>query len=127
MRAKVRIFKAVSQKPSKHPLECKILGAISVNCPRLSNSNLPVFPLVLSFGFSPAFHGTIRTVSLPMPQRRSAIATPDAHLLFLSLRLLCILGEELAIVVARQAELVIRWTENSTLKIATALATHHFA
>jgi len=51
----VRIFKTVSQKASKHILECIIMGVVSVSNPRLSNADLPVFPLALFFGSSPAF------------------------------------------------------------------------
>jgi hypothetical protein len=41
--------------------------------------------------------------------------------------LLGILSKQLLVVVARQAILVIRWTENGTLEIAAPLAAHHFA
>ena len=87
------------QTASKRPLGCKISWAVSVNCPRSSNSNLPIFPLALSFCLSPPFQGTVVAISLPMPLGRSALTAPDVHLLRLSTRLLGILGEELAIII----------------------------
>ena len=58
-------------------------------------------------------YGKCPTISLPMAQRRSALTAPDIHLLFLGFGLLCVLGKQLAIVIARQFVPVIRRPQDS--------------
>ena len=98
-----------------------------MNCPRSGDSDLPVFPLVLSFGSSPPLQRTIGTVSLPMSQRCSATTTPNVHPLFLSLGLFSILSKQLPIVITGQLVLVIWWSQDGLLKVAALMALNHFA
>jgi len=84
-------------------------------------------PLALSFGFSPPIHGAIIAVSLAVPQRCSAITTSLFDLLCIGSRLLCVLVEQLGVIVAGYLEGIVRGAENEPLEVTAPPAVHHFA